>query len=424
MLSLTIKATDAIADEIDFTQTETVEGRPEPVFKEYREIFEVMDEGVIIPGLEDAYVPQGIEYIESEDLIVTTHYDNNELGSSVLGFTNRESGEFVKYLSLYLAEGQRYKGHAGGVAISEKYIWVASGANVYKFSLEEAIEKESGDNLVAKSIHEISTRGSFITYNDGILWAGEFSLPESHKDSSRYVTDSSHHMKNRDGVDHKSITLGYVLEDDEFPESGKSSYALSHTDRTQGMSFTRDQIYLSHSYGRGNNSDLGSYKNVLKEDKHGDIEVEGENVPLWFLDNKSKNLEKVLPPMSEGIVAIGDKLHVLFESGARKFLTVTKRYPLDRVQIVDLEKFDKLERDEMPEEEPSKDEEKDEGKDEEDADKDEESPETGVETETGSETVEDKDSMSTGTIVLIVAAIAAVLAIGYGIGKKRNKESK
>ena len=50
----------------------------------------------------------------------------------------------------------------------------------------------------------------------------------------------------------------------------------------------------------------------------------GDEVPLWFLDGDNYVGELGIPPMSEGIVKIGDRLAVLFESGQVSFRSAGK----------------------------------------------------------------------------------------------------
>ena len=64
----------------------------------------------------------------------------------------------------------------------------------------------------------------------------------------------------------------------------------------------------------------------------------GATVPLWFLDGENYLGEIDFPPMSEGIVMIGDRLAVLSESGAQKYQFGGKG-PLDLVVLLDVSRF-------------------------------------------------------------------------------------
>ena len=64
----------------------------------------------------------------------------------------------------------------------------------------------------------------------------------------------------------------------------------------------------------------------------------GDEVPLWLLDGENYVGELGIPPMSEGIVMIGDRLAVLFESGAGKF-QVGGKGAVDRLMLLDVSQF-------------------------------------------------------------------------------------
>ncbi len=328
---------------LDLEQLETVGGRPEPVPPEYVPLFQYMDEGAVIPALSQDYIPQGVAYIPQRDwLIGTMHYDKKDR-PSILVVLDRKTGKLVKAFNLYLDSANMYNGHAGGVAVSKRNIWIASGEKVYRFDLMDVVRKNHNERLIAKSIHDVETRASFVGYNDGILWVGEFTIEKSHKDHSKYPNKEAHHMNNRDGEEYLAWTVGYRLENDNFPTDGMPDYILSHTNRIQGIDFSKDNIYLSHSYGRTNNSYIYRYDNVLKEPPHREVTLNGQEVPLWFLDGKSNKKRIALPPLSEDIALYHNYLYIMFESGADKYRTATNKYPLDRIQVLDITKFDYIE---------------------------------------------------------------------------------
>jgi len=81
------------------------------------------------------------------------------------------------------------------------------------------------------------------------------------------------------------------------------------------------------------------YRNPIGETAHETVVMGGgDNVPLWFLDGENYIGEIDCPPMSEGIVMVGNHLAVLFESGASKYL-IGGKGPVDRVMMLDVAKF-------------------------------------------------------------------------------------
>ena len=100
-----------------------------------------------------------------------------------------------------------------------------------------------------------------------------------------------------------------------------------------------DRVYLSISYGRANRSLIVVYRNPIGEDAHKLVALRsGDKVPLWFLDGRNYIGEIDFPPMSEGIVMIGEQLAVLSESGAKKYQSGGKG-PLDRIVFLDVSRF-------------------------------------------------------------------------------------
>ncbi|MGG4343456.1 hypothetical protein ABEW73_32965, partial [Paenibacillus lautus] len=46
-----------------------------------------------------------------------------------------KTGKRIKTLYLYESGSKKHTGHVGGLAVSKKHLWVASGKNVYKIPL-------------------------------------------------------------------------------------------------------------------------------------------------------------------------------------------------------------------------------------------------------------------------------------------------
>ena len=102
------------------------------------------------------------------------------------------------------------------------------------------------------------------------------------------------------------------------------------------MCVSGDRIFLSVSYGRANRSRIVVYRNPIGEKAHRTVSLSDRvKVSLWFLDGNNYIGEIDFPPMSEGIVMIGNHLAVLSESGATKYQSGGKR-PVSRVMMLDV----------------------------------------------------------------------------------------
>ena len=311
----------------------------------YKDFAACSNESVLIPGLNQYIVPQGMDYWDQMGwLIISGYISNNKYSNcSVLVAVDLESGIFMGEYFLKNQDGSDHTSHVGGVAVTDKNIFISNGGSLYRIPLSDLLAAEqSGDLKIAETI-KVVTNGSFCNYSQGVLWVGEFQY------STNYITDSSHHLKNRDGDQYKAWTAGYILDPGTENELKASAfvdgvaipdYILSITERIQGMTaLSENYIVLSQSYGRTNDSTLFFYNNPLSEPSHSSVNISGVSVPLWFLDNKTGVTKLTAPPMSEGVCAINGMLYTLFESGADYYRNGGGKNPTDRVWVTDVSKL-------------------------------------------------------------------------------------
>lgn len=301
----------------------------------YRDLDSVSEQGPVIPGLMQGLIPQGIAYYEAMDWLLVSYYRDNGQ-PSVVSVIDGATGQFVKALDLYKDESTPYTGHAGGLTVSKKHMWVTSEKSAYAVKLEDLIQSADGGRLVFSSITRTETNASFVTYDSGILWVGEFAR-------FNFNTEPSHHMRNRENIEHSAWVAGYRLTDEDLIDTSRTvektnaaipDLLLSITDEIQGMAFVDGHIQLSQSYGRTVESSLLTYRLSLDESPHAYTDRFGNDpVPIWFLDGLNKVHTVVMPPMSEGIVEHNGRLYILFESGAETYRD--SFYPVDRVYVAD-----------------------------------------------------------------------------------------
>lgn len=301
----------------------------------YGPFFDAKREGPVIPGLRQGLVPQGLEYLPAKDWLLVSGYRDD--GSSLVTIIHAATGDLVKSVSFVNRSGSVYRGHAGGVAVSAQHLWISSGEQVHYVKLDKVIDADNGAEILFDGHLPVDARGSFVSVTDGILWVGDFAREASHP------TAEHHHMRNRQGGQHRGWVAGYVLDPvtDLIPTSRPKNqngayipdYALSIRDKIQGVSLVGDYILLTESYGRNNVSHLFVYKNPLSEPHHTTATVNSVEVPVWFLDNHTLVKTWVLPPMVESVALRFDEIYISFESAALKYLDGS--YALSRLQIVD-----------------------------------------------------------------------------------------
>ncbi|MCQ2453483.1 MAG: hypothetical protein MJ136_02770 [Clostridia bacterium] len=295
--------------------------------------FESGELSVTIPGLAEGLVPQGVSYIAEGNLMLFAGYRSDK-GASALIAVDMETDQVVREVFLRNVDGSVYNGHAGGVCVTEKNIFVANNHHLYRISLEKFFSLQVSDTCAFEEAIPVPNNASYCAYYDGVLWVGEFQY------GNDYKTDRSHRMKTPDGY-YQAWACGYVLDETQENEIKAEAltdgdaipdYILETTERIQGITVKGDSIYLSQSYGRTNTSSLYRYDGILQKEADGTATVSEKEVPVWFLDQK-KALSAVLfaPNMSECLCTVGDAIYVLFESGAETYLKGGSGNPMDRV---------------------------------------------------------------------------------------------
>lgn len=113
-------------------------------------------------------------------------------------------------------------------------------------------------------------------------------------------------------------------------------YVLAVPDEIQGMAkLESGEFVLSRSYGRNNKSDLLVYRGVLDATPDRTVQINGKEVPLWFLDSRNSVKTISAPPMMEALERSGGQVLALFESAAGPYRD-TALDPVDNVMRLDV----------------------------------------------------------------------------------------
>lgn len=296
----------------------------------YDKFYAAGELSVSIPGCAQDLVPQGVAYYAPENWMLFAGYSSGDRNSVVIA-VDMETNQVVREVFLLNVDGTDYKGHAGGMCVTNKNIFISNNEHLYRLSLAAFLSAASSDTLAFDEAIPVPSRASYCQYNDGILWVGEFQY------GTEYSTDKSHRIKTADGYQ-RAWAIGYVLDEsteneikaDKMTEAGAiPDYILSTTERIQGITVKNGLIYLSQSYGRKNTSMIYRHKNVLVNEPNAQVEVLGVTAPIWFLDSDSLDAALMAPPMTECLCTYDGSVYVLFESGAEKYRDA--KNPMDRV---------------------------------------------------------------------------------------------
>ena len=295
----------------------------------YDKFYAAGELSVHIPGCAQDLVPQGVDYLDNENWLLIAGYSSGTTNSSLV-CVDMETDQVVKEVFLCNVDGSSYTGHAGGVCVTEKNIYISNNEHLYRISLEKFRALPASSYCSFDEAIPVPCRSSYCAYADGILWVGEFQY------GTDYSTDRSHRFKSADGYQ-RAWACGYVLDqstENELKaecitaEGAVPDYLLSTTERIQGMTFSNNQFYLSQSYGRKASSCFYRYENVLENAPDGEGTVYGKTVPLWVLDSDVRTGVLMAPPMSETMCEVDGAVYVIFESGAEKYRDAAN--PIDR----------------------------------------------------------------------------------------------
>lgn len=335
-------AVTAVPDHQIVTQ-ESMGFQVEEPFPPFEEYLNVSQPGVVVPGLRQGLVPQGMDYIDGKDWFVLSYYRPDKR-PSMLTFVDANTGSMTKALHLYNTDGTIYNGHAGGVTVSRKHAWIANNRYLYQIDLQDIDAQASNSNLkFTPNGFAVYNNASFATYADGTLWTGDYYQPPS------YPTDPRQLLTNRDGVEYGAWLTGYKLDAetdnlpaDQAPEPGKAAipdYILSIQGKIQGAAFTGDDILLSYT-AENAYSQLLKYSNPMHEAPHTYVTIDGKQVPVWFLDSVNQKDVMTIPPYAEEIVVRNGLAYIDFESGSNTYSPYAY-YPIDRVHAVDLQAWER-----------------------------------------------------------------------------------
>ena len=312
-------------------------------YDSYKDFVAKAEKGFLIPALAGKMIPQGMDIWEERGwLLISGYFPSADIvDCSLLVAIDMNTGAYVGEYYLTNTDGTPHTSHAGGVAVTSKNIFIANGSTLFRIPLTEIIEAGQCGKITIADTVSVPARASFCNYSGGYLWVGDFQYGTS------YPTDEYRHMTNREGKQYLAWSVGYELTDETANEIKadamvKDSFAtpdvvLSITERIQGMAVSENKIILSQSYGRNNKSTLFFYDNPIGEKPHSTTNLNGKQVPVFFLDGKLPCETVQAPPMTEGLAYADGVLYILFESGADKYANGGGKDPTENVWTMNID---------------------------------------------------------------------------------------
>lgn len=334
-----------LSDDPNHFAESVVDGTYESVYPEF---YNAASPSIIIPGLSMDFIPQGIAYYEPGNLMFLTGYSSFGFFNSMLLAVDMTTNQVVKEVLLCMPDGEPYTGHAGGVCVTGRNIYISGESCLYRLPLSDFHAAAPMDVLGFAEVIPVPVKASFCQIDNGVLWVGEF---YEGKNPKNHTSDT--HFKTVDGGMNHSWLLGYKLDGGTANELSASAmtaqgaapdYVLSIPDRIQGVTICNGEFYLSQSYGRTNPSTIYRHENVMQQTTFEQAWVCGQSRPMWVLDNSSQDAALTCPPMTEGLCTIGGQIYVSFESAANYYRIPEddkgpSLHPVDRVYKIDPSKF-------------------------------------------------------------------------------------
>lgn len=280
------------------------------------------DTSILIPGLAEYFVPQGIAYwMQREWLLISGYFHPlREAKAAIIFAVDAGSGALVGEFTLAKGNGEALGGHFSGIAITEQELVITQEKELYRLSLEK-IPNRGKAVLEIDGEMQLSHAAGFCNYSQGVLWIGEHRNPNRQDDEER-----------------NALLVGYRISRDKEP---LEICALGIPDRIQGVTLLANgKFLLAQSYGRRNASDLLVFSDPRIKAPQAQIILDGNRVPFWSLDYQCAPANFTAPPMAEGCCAVGLGAYLIFESAAYYYRAMDADnrsvHPIDTVWYLEI----------------------------------------------------------------------------------------
>ncbi len=261
-----------------------------PIYSEYYSMEETLCTN---PGLDDGFVCQGICVSEENGVILVSGYMADKSHSRIY-VTDFESNSY--FVELTRNGGEKYTGHAGGIALTGDTVYISNGSKLYVFSLTDVLNAKNGEKVDIGEGVKVSSAASFVYADEEYVYVGEFNNPAEEQKEHIY------------GENH-SIIEKYSHDDLENPVK---IYSIG--DYAQGVCFTPDgKVILSTSYGL-----TSTVYYVYNEADATDTGEMLDGAPVYMLGECVREIKG--PAMGEDLDYYNGKVITLTESASNKYI--------------------------------------------------------------------------------------------------------
>lgn len=248
------------------------------------------------PGLNDGFVCQGIGVAEADGKILVSGYMTDNTASRIY-ITDENDNSY--YITLN-KNNEKFTEHAGGIAISDDIVYIASEGTLYTLSLNQILGSKNGDSVEIGNGVAVNNSASFVFADDNYVYVGEF------HNGDKYITN--HPYETADG---KYYAIVSRYSHDNLNEPNR---IYSIRNKVQGICFTPDgKVVLSTSYGLAD-----SVYYVYNESDVTESGLTLDGAPVYYLDNCTSEIKG--PAMAEGLAYRDGKVITLTESASNKYI--------------------------------------------------------------------------------------------------------
>lgn len=276
-----------------------------------------------IPELDKNYVPQGFCYIDSLNLFAVTLYSAGD-ENSILTLVDSDTGERVKTVKLQYADSSPCLAHVGGVADIGDSLLISSGKTVRRLKLETVENTEDYGYVQFSGTLKTDMQASYLCSYENYLFVGQFyqfTLTgdyDTPKEQRIFAPGLKHNYAMCEQFDLSDM-------DNVFDEgTAVPLKVISMPNSVQGIAYDGETFVTSSSYTFNGASKI-RYYNLTASDNI--FNMNGNDVPLYYVIEKNALQTLKIPPMSEGIDYYNGKIAGVFESGAEKFSYARVRTP-------------------------------------------------------------------------------------------------
>ncbi|MBR3948076.1 MAG: hypothetical protein IKJ70_01590 [Clostridia bacterium] len=323
------------------TQTEVVSGKL-PIDLQLCEFNKHSEEGFVIPGLYEGFIPQGIFYNEENDIFLISGYYKDKVQPSRVIVVDGE-GNFVKSVGCISRKGNKAYGHFGGIAVYKDNVYVATTGVTHVLSLSEIMAAEDdGYVLILEELYT-DTTCSYVNVCDGVLYIGEFTdkTADDIKGATNIYTskwgEKFYSRCNAFILDENGV---YGIKADKIDEEGNLTpdFAVTTPFKVQGMTRLNDGSFVFTASSTAiTNSRVYKYRDVTKGEADEIIKVNDTEVPLYYCDMFDKTGSYRVPTYLEEITLYKDgSVYIITESAAAPYINQSKN-PIDNVLKWDID---------------------------------------------------------------------------------------